>query len=835
MKLTKNQSHQNVTFVDGDDPFMMGYKTAVDATRQVQDEEMAPLSEFLSRPIKLLDIAWASAINQQINVWELFFSNKRVANRLTNYNLLRATLKVKFVVNGNAFYYGRAIASYMPFCSSDSMTNYTFDQDLVQLSQLPHVFLNPTTSEGGILTCPFFYNLDYAKIPTSQINELGYVYVKDLVDLNHANDVDFPPVTVSVFAWAEDVQMSVITSRDTETLIPQAGEIEVANSSGIVSGPATSIARIANALGRIPYISPYAKATELAASTVSKVASSFGYCRPSITKAPDFVRILPSSSFALTNTPDTSLKLSVDHKQESTVDPRISGIEEEDMLSIVNIAKRESYCDRFAWQTDDATGTTLYNCRVLPVRWLVGPQNSYHFTATAMAALPFRFWTGTLNYRFQIVCSGFHKGRLAVSWDPNFVADSPPELNTMYSEIIDIADTQDFTISISNGQPYTLIPNVAPGVQVPSEIASSTRYSSFEDWSNGVLHISVLNSLTTPNSAVPNDILVNVFISAGDDFKVFVPWDHFQAFVPTIAVPAALAALEESPEADDKLEEQAGDIVAVSNNDDNAPVKPDIHDIHNAESADHTNLVYTGESIPSFRAMIKRYSLWRALQVTTSSTYNFFAANYKYAIYPLQRGRYGNAPDVAVGGVNYAYVNTLLLHWVTYAFAGFRGNMRYKVLPRLNNWGTSGASMSVSRFSRELLNTEYASPYFYTMPAYLSANTMARSVIRTDITNHRTDWQHIGTQGMAWIETNNSSMLEFEVPFYSQYRFAGTRHLGWTQADTWGLGGFYLFIKGYFNNQSAFDVYAAAGEDFQAYFFIGLPRMYYEPTPPIVA
>jgi len=29
------------------------------------------------------------------------------------------------------------------------------------------------------------------------------------------------------------------------------------------------------------------------------------------------------------------------------------------------------------------------------------------------------------------------------------------------------------------------------------------------------------------------------------------------------------------------------------------------------------------------------------------------------------------------------------------------------------------------------------------------------------------------------------------------------------------------------------DIYAAAAEDYQAYFFSGLPRMYYEATPPL--
>lgn len=833
VKITKNQSHQNVTFVDGDNPFVHGYKTGVEGTRQQQDQEIATLEEFLSRPVKIANLSWGNATpSVDFAPWDLFFNNARVANRLNNYNLLRATLKVKFVVNGNAFYYGRQIAAYKPFTSSDSLSSFDEPEDIMQLSQLPHILLDPTTSTGGVLTCPFFYFKNYVNIPTSEYSLLGTIYVKTLPGafLRHANDPDFPNLTISVFAWAEDVQMSVLTSVNTSTLIPQAGEIEEANRSGVVSGPATTIARVANALGRIPYIKPYAKATELAASAVSSIASSFGYCRPSVTKAPDFVKMLPSSSFALTNAPDTSLKLSVDHKQESTVDPRISGIEEEDMLSIVNIAKRESWIESFNWRVEDSTNSTLWNTRVTPVTWTEANGGQFRFPATAMAALPFRYWTGTLNYRFLVVCSGFHKGRLAITWDPNFVASSAVELNTLYSEIIDIAETTDFTISISNGQSWTMIRNTIPGITTTNEIYSQTRYSSPEDFANGVLHVSVMNSLTVASTAVINtDVSIQVFISAGDDFKVFVPWDHFQNFVPTVPVPAALLAEE-------PLEEQSGTLIGTNDSDNNSPEGHDEHILYKSESDDYTNLVFTGEAIPSFRAMVKRYSLWRSILPTLSAAAIECATNWKFAIYPFQRGRYGNAPDVAVGGINYAYCNTLLLHWVSYAFAGFRGNMRYKVVPRsITQWGGSSPVLNVLRFGSENTNTEYAATQRFNLSSFTNGASAARTAIRSSPNNHETDFTNTGTQGMAWIDVNSTGILEFEVPFYSQYRFAGTRHLGWTQADTWGLGGYYLQYKGSANNKIVYDIYSAAGEDFQTYFFMGLPVMYYEPTPPAVA
>lgn len=831
MKLTNNQTHQNVTFVDGDDPYMSGYATAVDRTRQDQDTTQLSLSEFFSRPIKIAQINWGSTTaTGSLNPWSLFFSDKRVINRLTNYSLMRATLKVKFVLNGNAFLYGRMLVGYSPYQSSPTfgMVAYDISDDAVQLSQLPHIFLNPTTSTGGVITCPFFYNRNYVSIPKADYDELGMIHYIALTGLNHATDLTAAALTIQVFAWAEDVQLSVPTSVDSEALIPQAGEISQANSSGTVSGPATSIAKIANAFSNIPYIAPYAKATELAASTVASIASRFGYCRPSVTRSPEFVRIMPTSSFALTNTPDTSLKLSVDHLQESTVDPRISGIEEEDMLSIVNIAKRESYFSSFVWSRTDGSGDLLWNTRVTPGVWRRSFADAFHFPATAMAALPFRYWTGTLNYRFQIVCSGFHKGRLAVCWDPNFLQNSPPEYNVLHSEIIDIADTTDFTISIANGQEFTLLHNTMPGVTSLTEVVSETQYLATESFANGVIGVFVLNALTTPSSEVLANVTVNCFISAGDDFKVFVPFDHFQHFVAT--TPESLGLIADPVPEDDVLEEQSGTLIGTNSTQEDMPETPEKHSLFEADTADHTNLVFTGESIPSFRGMLKRYALWRTILPNTTTAHQL--AMFKFAIFPFQRGRYPNAPDTTTGVFPYAYANTLLLHWVTMAFAGFRGNMRYKVVPRIY-WSISPIAMSVMRYSDEGL-PEYTAPTIINQPSYTSRFKAARTAIRFNEFGHINDSALTGTNGMAWVNSD-AGTLEFEVPWYSRFRFAGGRHFNWVAADTWGLGGFYLFITGLGTTSTPYDVYSAAGEDFQTYFYQGLPRLYYETIPPVAA
>jgi hypothetical protein len=76
---------------------------------------------------------------------------------------MKANLKVKVVINGNGFQYGRMLVSYLPFDVYDNLsTNAALVRsDLVQASQQPHIFLNPTTSTGGEMKLPMFNYQNY--------------------------------------------------------------------------------------------------------------------------------------------------------------------------------------------------------------------------------------------------------------------------------------------------------------------------------------------------------------------------------------------------------------------------------------------------------------------------------------------------------------------------------------------------------------------------------------------------------------------------------------------------------------------------------------------------
>jgi len=138
-KATGIRKQQNVAFADQMDPYIYDVNASMDTTRCNQDSDEATLDNFFKRPIKIDEFEWGTAttLTNDIDPWSLYFDNPRVSNRISNYNLLRARLHVKIVINGNGFQYGRALVSYLPYDVYDNLSSNAalVKEDLVQASQ----------------------------------------------------------------------------------------------------------------------------------------------------------------------------------------------------------------------------------------------------------------------------------------------------------------------------------------------------------------------------------------------------------------------------------------------------------------------------------------------------------------------------------------------------------------------------------------------------------------------------------------------------------------------------------------------------------------------------
>jgi hypothetical protein len=519
---------------------------------------------------------------------------------------------------------------------------------------------------------------------------------------------------------------------------------------------------------------------------------------------------------AVTNVPQTVNKLTFDDKQELSIDPRIAGLSGDDPMNIKNIASRESFLDNFAWQTTATPEETLFSIKVSPTVWRESATvpKAYMFPACCMAALPFKYWTGTMRYRFQIVASSFHKGRLRFSYDPNLQSTSgadPDTFNTNYNRIVDISKEQDFTIEIGVGQEHNLISNLRPGITGASQVYGQGSITG--SGANGVLTVKVLNELTTPNSTVDNNIEVNVFVSAGDDFEVFAPSDHFQQFTffpPQSGVESAQAFSSESQatsEPSHPLQWQTAQLGLGE------------------QDLSHVNKVFIGESIASFRPLLKRANLHESVYMRAGRAVNVGTR----PAYPFLRGYAPGAVHRTDSATDYNFVNTVLLHWVTNAFQGMRGSVRWKLIPRGFEANTNNTTMYATRISP------------HSILAFYSASALTDTFLGTHKTAHDAVF-HLssetslglpttGIEGSAVTHGSVNSILEIEVPYYSSDRFAPGKKSRYTFFDKDDFL-FKYHVTSDYSNASRLDLWCSTGEDFQVYMWTGLPRMYYEQDPP---
>jgi hypothetical protein len=817
MKVVANETHQNVGFSDNDDPYLYSVKGSMDPTRRLQDTVGDDLSSFFSRPIKISETEWLtnSSLNVVLDPWSLFIQNPRVVNRMTNYNLFRARMRIKVMINGNSFHYGRAMALYHPMHTRDDFTNLGSTASLVQGSQMPHVFLDPTTSTGGELCLPFFFERNNVNLAALDYQKLGRVHIISLNDLRHANGAA-DKATVSVFAWLEDVELNMLTSLDMASIVPQSGmEVDEANDKGVVSGPATAISKMAAIMSEAPYIGPFAMATSQFAGVTAATAKLFGYSRPPVTKDPEPYKPVTTSSLATTTVPDGAAKLSFDDKQELTIDPTISGIGPGDPMNIKQIAKRESYLTTFDWSIGDAPETLLWNTRVVPTLWRTDGAAIY-LPACAMAALPFTFWTGVMKFRFQIVASAFHKGRLKVVYDPNFIASN--EYNTNYMEIIDIAEKQDFTIEVGVGQDRSLLTSSVP--QGSTISTYGTVPLGLSSSGNGVLSLFIVNELTTPDTTAARDIQVNVFVSMGDDFEVFVPSTRIQRydFKPQSGFEP------QSGGEDNKMND------ALVSHAPSPPQQDGDTDIVGVGMTNHEDLnkVFVGESIKSFRPILKRYCLHSMLNATFNSDRRSLYG--RRTAFPFLRGNVGGAVHTTAAAGSYNYCNTMLLHWVTLAFSGYRGSIRWKICPMSF---MASDSLPITQVERNYSTRHYQNGRTALFTPVTESQMAFQGAADYSLFLPETNKPLTGVNGMATTNAYVNPNTEFEVPFYSSDRFVPGKRENYTSTiGDYALNVFdyKIFMRG--NNETYINAFCAAGEDFQVYFWTGLPPVYYNPTPP---
>jgi len=854
---------QNVGFVDYDQTPMTQIPTTVDSTVYQDDDNKADLASFLARPVDVYDTSCPVGVVTEdigINIWELWANNTYVKSKLNNFYLFRGDLMIKVVINGTPFHFGRWMVSYEPLATYSDLGTYpgdgtvtsnSFLRNIMACSQRPRIFLNPTDSQGGCLCVPFFWPKNFIKVNKNQDwIDLGKLSLYQIAPLQAVNN-STKPVHITVFCWVENAELKVPTvslaaaegcymskcknkmtlpraeademkpkkkkKRVKKKPLPQTDEYdEQAENGGVISRPAAAVAKAAGALSAIPYIQPYAIATSVAATAIGKIASLFGYSRPNVISPPSFMRREPYGTLAYTSSSDAVIKLTLDPKQQLTVDPRTVGLDVGDEMTLKYLTSKEGFATYFDWIQADVAGTNKFFCNVNPcvLRKVFSPgvnSSEVQMTPLGYFSTPFRFWSGTIIYRFEVIASQYHKGRLKIAWDPYSRANAQTvdNLNISYIKILDLAETRNVEIAISWGvdKPYLLTdPNGNATIFYTDPNDAATADVPDSNFSNGVFNVQVLNPLVSPQPTGDSSIRVNVYVRGGADFELYEP-DH-TVFNDLSVYDAA--------EADVMIKDAAYQEVTE-------PKKLDLI-TEESDVGDKKALVFFGDPVTSFRSLLKRYNFHGTIFALTSNSNSSdvdlirytapnFPAYYGYDLAGLYHSPTGSPVNP---------FNMTLLNYVTPAFAGRRGGVRFKY--GIGAQPTTGAKYLIAR-------------------AHNTCKIGIKSAFNNaGLANNANPPQSVNfipneVDGAHAIIMRENPLLNVEMPFYSPFRFRCARnanvYTGIAGDFTQDNNNHNIIMTVVDNNNSAsrtcafaLDRWVAAGDDYSLFFFVNAPLLY---------
>lgn len=824
----------------------------MDATRDFGYYGDADLAEYLRRPVKILDTQWfvtAGTLASLVNPWELFLEDPNVRKRVEGYRMMQCELHLRFTINGGPFFYGRAIAAYSPrhteeghgLAGPGAFRN-------AQLSVLPHLFLDPTTSEGGEMVLPFFNPDNWIDLIGGTYSDMGQLRLASLNDLLHAN-ASTGAVNITVYAWAEKVRLAAPTTALYNTYDAQSGEeyiYPVAGvtllgtiaalfahfrssctasvqsdqemepqsdeyGTGIISKPASSVAKAAGWLTRIPAIKPYARATEIAATAMGRMAHIFGFARPPILSDLHRVKNKGGGNLANTDQHEALQKLSLDSKQELSVDPRTVGLSDVDEMAFDYIKTKEMYVTTVNWSESDSGGSNLGT-------FVVGPD--YHLTATFSSqehnqvapmygvSLPFENWRGSIKYRFQIAASQLHRGRLRLTYDP-YEATASNE-NQVYSRIIDLATNRDFEMVVAwnHAKPWLRIFNRLGNNTIGAHPGFGT-ISSSPLYHNGQIRLEVVNELTSPSPALAQPVYINCFVSAGEDYELANPTDEI------------LQNLEFEPQGD-IYEPQSGDGEEVVAEEDNIPESPvGIVPIGTTESdsSPHTH-VFFGESFKSIRSLLKRYCYHMSLFPGSNRIY-YFESNF-----PVEPGqsvspRHATAVGSLPADTPYNYTSMTYLNYFTPAYAGWRGGLRSKYYWPIDTSTSANPTLSIRRSPKPINQV-------------ICGNLSSGSPTTESEWNHYLQNRLKVGAGHDVTYSGVDGAVEVEFPFYSPKRFAPARKFldgSAGSSEDYKGNDFGHMIATHGTTNQPIHRYVAAGDDFSLFFFVGWPPLLFRAKP----
>lgn len=745
------------------------------------------INRFLERPI-IIDEGVVTSNDLTYDIWKLLSDNDRIKSKFEKFAFFQGDIEVTIAFSGTPFHYGKYILSYQPYPTHNkSLEALEYRKTVAPTTRI--LFLNYLSQSRNCkiidvkenspvkIHIPFIshkpmfrlFNQSAAASISSfdDFANAGRLY---LCPLNPVGSVSSTPSDVGYVIYANFVNVKLGTLTGTHMVVEsKMEETKDEQKTGPVTMVSSVIASSAAALTVAqPELAPFTVPAAIVAEGISQIASYFGWSRPIMkeirnTMKPDgFV----NGSHVIST--DTCKSIRLDPGGSLEVSQGMFGDTKDEMV-LDTILSRPAYFKTFTWSPTDVPYTT-----VLDTNYVHPSQRSEVFilqdfiqpTPLCFCAMPFSYWRGDIVFTFDFVCSAYHRGKVAIVFEPNIsqqsTITSATNMNEQYMKIVDLQEVQQISLCVKWASPR-------PWLRIDNDLSLSGSESLY---SNGFIYVVPITRLQSPDDS---SIQVNVYVH-GKDF-------HF-------AVPSSTG-----------MSVNRGSWVVESET-----VDPYFNSEHtclelneSTASVDNIHLTNFGESIFSFRTLLKRYHQYSYLVTTTGQLYQQVIL----PIYPNFQSKLGDSPST---------VPINLLSYLRYAYLGIRGSYRHRVRPlasrEFNNYETVNIKLDP--------------------PALLASSTTSVSAIGDPLPNDLTG-------GISIVPGVNPA-IDVELPFYTNNLWLFAQEEDYIGSNAAGEIETYFVktarmtfptnILGSVENvRFSYIFESASGEDFNLHYFLGAPPL----------
>lgn len=511
------------------------------------------IEDILQRPVKITQQKWTTTQAQNTDIYSVAFpdaildASDIVRDKIQNFTFLRADICVRVIVNASTFQQGKLLAYFAPF-SRVVGQRAKLNDHLPAKSAFPGVRIDASTGNTGSLRIPFVSPYTHYNLTTQQ-GDMGNFQITVLNQLKTLTDC-----SVTVFAWFENVELSVPTARPNRTTLVNAqkptnendkamivklikdgiiqvrkdantGELTFLNQyksqvaedleksrKGIVTETLEHVSGVARGVQMIPVIGKFFKPVEWISNSLSKVSALMGLSKPTSVQTQEKFQNVPGFGYTHTDGLDQSLTLACkqDNQLEMRGDLFGSSVDE---MDINYVCAHSCWFDTFTWTTaiDPLVNPQIKEIAIHPG---ICPfvNSNYNPTLLAYCSAPFQNWRGGLKFKIQAAKTAYHSGRMRISFVPSGLLAQNYDLDKVNSWILDLrtSDELEFEVPyISNTQYKKVI--LAPPNAAPNPSATT-----------GILVFEVLNALRAPDT-VEQSIEINLWIAGASDYQVAIP------------------------------------------------------------------------------------------------------------------------------------------------------------------------------------------------------------------------------------------------------------------------------------------------------------------------